>query len=532
MRRMSRNLAFGVAAAVAVPLCAPASPLAPDPVRSSALTLRIEQTAQAQPPEGRPPDFAAPVAIGGRLHIVDQARGRILRDDGRGDFSEILSPEQMPDGVTPVRQRVLNIAGGAGSDMFVTFTSSTLPGDALEAQHLPTDPEYGSQDPHYQVVYRYSQADDGSLASPVPLAAFESTPFGHTGGGMLALPDGNLLLATGDNLGFDRDGLAAPQDPASHLGKLLLIDRDTGQTTVAAQGVRNVQRLAYANAGRSRVVFADIGSTTAEEINEISVADLTDTGAIENFGWGRNDDGKAREGTFYINAGAGSPEGGEPQAIVAAPVPEAGFRQPYAQFGHEGRRFVAVSGPVTSDSAFDLIVALFGDLPSGELYATMAPLGGTDVPVFRVALVDGSGAPVSLFALAEERRPDPRFFALPDGTAGVMLERTGTLYRLTEIAPVPLPGAAGLLLSGGLALGALRMAARRRPSRAAQATPASTGGGPPRAAPRRRDPRSGRELRGGQKRDVVGAQPRARRQPREGHTVGQHFHHVGVVGDT
>lgn len=350
MRRMSRNLAFGVAAAVSVPLCTPASPLAPDPVQSSALTLRIEQTAQAETPSTAP-NYAAPVVVDGRLHVVDQAGARILRDDGVGGFSEILSPAQMPAGVTPVREGVLNIADGAGSDVFVTFTSSTLPTDAPAAQPLPTDTGYGSQPPHYQVVYRYSQAADGSLGSAVPLAAFESTRFGHSGGGMLALPDGNLLLATGDNLGFDRDGLAEPQDSASHLGKLLLIDAQTGQTTVAAKGVRNVQRLAYADPGRSRVVFADIGSTTAEEINGISVADLTDTGAIENFGWGRNADGNAREGTFYIDAGAGSPGGGEPQAIGAAPVPEAGVRQPYAQFGHEGRAFVAVSGPVTSDRA-------------------------------------------------------------------------------------------------------------------------------------------------------------------------------------
>jgi hypothetical protein len=467
MQRMSRSLAFGVTAAVTIPLYAPASPLAPDPIRSSALTLRIEPIAQAQTPSGGP-NFAAPAVVGGRLHVVDQAGGRILRDDGMGGFSEILSPAQMPAGVTPVREGVLNMAGGAGSDVFVTFTSSTLPDDAPEARRLPDVPIYRPGSRYYHLVYRYSQASDGSLGDPEPLAAFESRSSGHTGGGMLGLPDGNLLLATGDNLGFDRDGLVAPQDPASHLGKLLLIDAQSGQTTVAAQGVRNVQRLAYADPGRSRVIFADIGSTTAEEINEISVGDLTDTARIENFGWGRNADGNAREGTFYIDAGAGSPGGGEPQAVAVAPVPETGFRQPYAQYGHEGRAFVAISGPVTSDTAFNMIAALFGDLPTGDIYATMAPLGGTDVPVFRVALVDGSGAPVSLFALAGERRPDPRFFALPDGTAGVMLERTGTLYSLTEVAPIPQPGTAGLLVSGGLALAALRLAARRRLTRAAR----------------------------------------------------------------
>jgi hypothetical protein len=436
-------------------------------VQPSGLTVRVAQVAQVdQEASG---NYAAPVVIGGRLHVVDQAGGRILRDDGLGTFSEILTPDDMPAGITPVSQGVLNVAGGTGPDVFVTFTSSTLPSGAPAPRRLPDAAAYGGGSLSYQVVYRYEQASDGSLSAPVPLATLERQRPGHPGGGMLGLPNGDLLLATGDSLGFDRDGLAAPQDRSSHLGKLLVIDRDDGEITVAAQGVRNVQRLAYADAARSRIVFADIGATTAEEINEITVADVTDPAVTENFGWGRNDDGKAREGTFYIDEGRDSGANGpQPVAIEAAPRPEPGFRQPYAEFGHEGRPFVAVSGPVASDSAFDTIVALFGDLPTGEVYATMSPFGATSVPVFRVRLVDETGVPVSLFGLAGGR-PDPRFFSLPDGGAGVMLERSASLYRLTEVSRIPVPGAAGLLLSGGLAVAGLRLAARRRPATAVRA---------------------------------------------------------------
>jgi hypothetical protein len=53
--------------------------------------------------------------------------------------------------------------------------------------------------------------------------------------------------------------------------------------------------------------------------------------------------------------------------------------------------------------------------------------------VYRVNLVDSAQAPVTLAGLAGGR-PDPRFFQFPDGTAGVLLERTGAFYRLTQIS--------------------------------------------------------------------------------------------------
>jgi hypothetical protein len=35
--------------------------------------------------------------------------------------------------------------------------------------------------------------------------------------------------------------------------------------------------------------------------------------------------------------------------------------------------------------------------------------------------------------LTAGQRPDPRFFNFPDGSAGVLLERTGDFYRVTEV---------------------------------------------------------------------------------------------------
>jgi hypothetical protein len=62
---------------------------------------------------------------------------------------------------------------------------------------------------------------------------------------------------------------------------------------------------------------------------------------------------------------------------------------------------------------------------------TAAPTASQSV--YRVALVDNAGRAVTLKALADGTRPDPRFFNFPDGRAGVLLETTGEFYRLTEV---------------------------------------------------------------------------------------------------
>jgi len=52
---------------------------------------------------------------------------------------------------------------------------------------------------------------------------------------------------------------------------------------------------------------------------------------------------------------------------------------------------------------------------------------------------DGAGAggvtrgpPETLKGLVQGDRPDPRFFNFPDGSAEVLLEKSGTFYRLSE----------------------------------------------------------------------------------------------------
>jgi hypothetical protein len=243
---------------------------------------------------------------------------------------------------------------------------------------------------------------------------------------MLALDTGPVLFATGDNGDAGEDGRQYAQDPANHLSKIVRIDPATGAVTVLASGVRNVQRLFLnPNSGDPRVEFVDLGGAISEELNSVRLADLLAAPA-ENFGWGRNaGDNLAREGTFYIDAGGA--------VTGAAPSPEAGFTQPVAQFGREGAPLVAVTGPVSSVASFTNITSLFGDLPTGNVLAVTGAPGTASQTVYRVNLVGSNLAPVTLVGLAGGR-PDPRFFLFPDGSAGVLLERTGSFYRLTQIS--------------------------------------------------------------------------------------------------
>ena len=446
--------------ALALSAPATAATLEPPAVSPSSLTVSLDFVGQFAT-AGNQNNVASPIAIGDHLYVVDQKRGKITIQDGASSRN-VLELTDVPPDVTPVgKSGFMNMAGDGGPVAYVGFTSSTLPAGFGTAQALPNDPNYHQPEKHYQLIYAYDRAADGSLSNPRALTAFEtgqSTRQGgaHFGEAMLVLPDGRLLLSRGDNLNQLYDGLTHAQDPTSTVAKLLIIDGQTGATQVAATGVRNVQQLSYTDASRTRIAFSDIGRTVAEEINVIDVADLVDTAEVENFGWGRNADGLNREGTFYVNQGDFMGE--VPGATGAIPGEEPGFITPYAQFGREGAPWLAVSGPILSEVSFNMIDMLFGDLATGALYATMEGIGDTLNTVYSVGVADGFGGVTTLADYLGITRADLRFFNFTDGSAGVLLERTGMAYRITEVVTaVPLPASA-LLLLGGLGL----MATRRR----------------------------------------------------------------------
>lgn len=460
--------------------------IAPTPVPSE-LTVEVEPAGIM--PKAPGDNIASPQPYGpNELFLISHVPTNVFSLDTRaGEITQIYDPSQTPAGITPASAfALMNVAGDAAKNkVYMVITSRTLP-PGIPTLDLPdpdTDPSGGREDflyidtfdpvngfgngnggsgalldrniydidaPNYtlffapvpiEVVYQvFFEWDytDGALSNPRPFLALQTQegPF-HSGGGLIVIPDGRLVYTTGDNLPFGMEGRRAPQDDQSHLSKLLIVDPATGGVEVAAKGLRNVQHI-QRTVEPSGIAFTDIGGVTAEEVNFISWSDALDTSTIENFGWGRNADGLAREGTFYVSEGVPFKLGDQPAAVGAAPVPEPGFRQPLAQYGRGALspfNFVAAAGPVVSNRSFREISLVLGDLPTGEVYATRDKITGTDVPLSRVNLVDTDGNPVgptnSLNDLAGGRS-DPRFFLFPNGEAGVLLEATGEFYTLNE----------------------------------------------------------------------------------------------------
>jgi len=413
--------AFAVVASTFVIAAAPPNrgkkpKLVPDPVAASRLTVRLDYVG-TMPTHTNP---TSPAIAGSQLLLIDQW-GYLDAWDGTSTH-HLLSPADAPTGILLVsREALINVAANAnGTTVYVVFTSSTVPSGI---------PQFVSPRPGadaWEVLYQYAY-DGTALSNPRAIVALQVRTDNHTSGGLTALTDGTLLFATGDNGFPGEDGFSYPQDVTGHLGKILRINPANGSTQVVALGIRNAQRLVLdPNGGDPHLVFADIGGWVAEEVHAVRLTELLAFGSTQNAGWGRNiDDGNAREGTFYID-----PMG---IAIGAAPRPELGFIQPVAQFGRENADAIAVSGPVVSQQSFARIRSLFGDLVSGSVYAVTGAPSLRGQSVFRVGLRDRNLQTITLKGLAGGNRPDPRFFNFPDGTAGVLIERTGDFFRVTEL---------------------------------------------------------------------------------------------------
>ena len=371
-----------------------------------------------------PGNLASPAVAGDTLLLIDQA-GRLFRWDGAAAI-EIFRSDQAPQGLKLMGpESVVNVAAtGDGRRVFVTFTSSALPRGVPERR----SPRPGAD--AWQVLYEYG-FDGKALSKPRPIVALHMRSDGHTGGGMAVLADGAVLYATGDNGDAGEDGLAYPQDARNHLGKILRIDPADGTTRVVALGVRNPQRLDLGvREGEMYVDFADMGGSVSEELNSIRLTDLLQAGRINNLGWGRNADGRAREGSFYVDAG------GKATGRVLDSG-EQGFLAPVGEVGRGARSGFGLSG-VVSPPPSSGVSMLAADLVSGDLFALAGPRGARIQALTSVELRDASGR-TSLHQLAKNERPDPRFFYFPDGTPGVLVEKTGEFFRLT---PVQAPTAA------------------------------------------------------------------------------------------
>jgi hypothetical protein len=410
-----KAVALGLALSVSGVLQAPPQKFVPDAIQPSDLKVRLD-LGGTMPSKTNP---TSPAVAGSALLLVDQAGSIFAWNGSRADV--LLSKTNLPAGVKLMgHEPMLNVAANkAGTTVYVMFVSSSVPKD------VPKHPSPRDQSDAWYLLYAFD-FDGASLTRPRPIVALQERWDGHSGGGMTVLPDDSVLFAAGDNGDSFEDGGVNAQNPANHLAKLVQIDPSTGAIKIVALGVRACQRLTIDSFdGEARLSFVDPGGWVSEEVDSIRVADLVGP-TPPNFGWGRAaSDGRSREGTFYIDRTGNS--------TAKAPEGESGFVQPIAEFGREKNAAVAISGPVHSAASFKTIAFLFGDLVSGGVYAVTGAPTALHQSVLAVTLVDGQGQTVTLKGLANAQRGDPRFFNFPDGTAGVLLEATGSFYRLTEV---------------------------------------------------------------------------------------------------
>ncbi len=96
-----------------------------------------------------------------------------------------------------------------------------------------------------------------------------------SGGRMLDFDASHLLMTVGDQQVFEARGVDVSQDPTATMGKLLLIDKQTGAATIFASGERNAQGLIRDSKGR--IWETEHGPHGGDELNLVRQDD--------NLGW-------------------------------------------------------------------------------------------------------------------------------------------------------------------------------------------------------------------------------------------------------
>lgn len=369
--------------------------------------------------------------------------------------------------------------GKKSNEVYIVFTSTTLPEGWTEpdaflppsgaysqwvcyGQHFVRDiyrvgliPECSDNGAGlttltgYDVFYKLKVNSKGNLRKPKPFFVSEHaiTP-GHLGGGIATVADGKILYSTGDMTVFGLDGSYPPQLDFETAGKILLIDpTKKGKFDIVAKGVRNSQQMrviSNPNPNLDFLAFMDIGGVTAEEVNAVPLNEILSTETINNFGWGRSlTDGLAREGTFYVEPGNGLVLGTEPVCMKKVPQPEPGFIGPWIQFGRTADDyFYAISSFAVPSKGVDKLKLIWSEFNTGKILGTDENRTGSSPSTgYKIKVYDSNGVFLENALndlLGREIEPgftsrgDPRLFHFADGQAGVFVERTGVVYKLTE----------------------------------------------------------------------------------------------------
>jgi len=336
----------------------------------------------------------------------------------------------------------------------------------------------------YDAFYKFKIVN-GELVHPEPFFVSESAVLpGHLGSGIVTV-DEKVLWSPGDCTVFGVDGHYAPQLDHEHCGKILSIDPNSkGKYDIVAKGVRNSQQMRVftsksaksspkspkspkaskspkspkspkvrralksgkASKSDKYVAFMEIGGVTAEEVNAFPL-DAIGGPDMLNFGWGRNiNDGKAREGTFYVNSGIAGVLGTQPPCAEESPIGEPGYVQPWIQFGRTATDFYyGICSIAVPTSGTDKLELLWTEFNTGNILGTetMFVEGAPPAKSYKLKIYDANGTYLEngLNDLVKEElgevffyRGDPRLFHFPDGQAGVFIERTGVFYKITEVA--------------------------------------------------------------------------------------------------
>lgn len=304
----------------------------------------------------------------------------------------------------------------------------------------------------YDVFSKYTLNSENVLVDPKPFFVVENQiAHGHNGGGITTIHKSNkkktmILYAVGDCLPYGTTGMYAPQLDSETCGKILAINiARKGDFKIVAKGIRNPQQFQHSKKG-DKLYFMDIGGVTAEEVNAIKVKDLMyprSNKQLPNFGWGRNiHDGKAREGTFYMGPGDAGILSTEPPCEEKAPSPDFGYIQPWIQFGRSAQdAYYAISGFAVPETNVDKVKLIFTEFNTGYLMGTTRKFrngkGVVKSHKFRMYYdgeeVNSINDVTAIEMNTTSTRCDPRMFTHTDGSAGLLVERSGAYYKLTEI---------------------------------------------------------------------------------------------------
>ena len=343
--------------------------------------------------------------------------------------------------------------GAPGAGRFYTWTDSE--NTAPAADFTPG----GGQASHHTVLHEWRARNPSAPTydgdAPRELLRIEQ-PFANHNGGRAAFsplarpgsPDFGLLYVNLADGGSGGDPIGNAQRLSSPFGKILRIDPlgtdgangeygipasnpfaadgdDATLGEVYAYGLRNPQHLAW-DPATGRMFVTDIGQGMVEELNVVT------PGA--NFGWNQ------WEGSFRFQGGrAGvTTEGARGDARVTYPVAEYDHVDPLLL------QRAAVTGlAVVRGEALPQLdgAVLFGDLPSGELFAISAdhPPAGGQSGIRRVVLDHGGQAKSFLEILRETSaaqgreaptRADLRFHPGADGRVYLLNKADGVIRVL------------------------------------------------------------------------------------------------------